>query len=92
MAFAKTIDPLDALGPDYQGTRRVERWTATAAASDIGPQTITPRFLQRIVDFQIDSYGGSPPASAAVIGNNLILYLPGTTSATSYRVKLYSRY
>ena len=41
MAFVSTIDPLDALAPDYQGSRRVERWTATATAADIGPQTIS---------------------------------------------------
>jgi len=92
MAFVPTIDPLDALGPDYQGTRRVERWTATALASDSGPQTIVPRFLQRIDEFNIEAFGGTVPSSCAVIGNNLILYLPGSTSATTYRVKLYSRY
>ncbi len=95
MTFVPTIDPQDKLAPDYAGTRRVERWTATAAASDIGPQTITARHLQKIDDFIIDAFGGTVPSSAAVVpagGNKLLLYLPGTTSATTYRIKLFSRY
>lgn len=92
MTFVPTIDPQSALAPDYQGTRRVERWTATAAASDSAVGTIQPRYLQGIDDFSVESFGGSPPSSCAVVNNQLLIYFPGTTTATTYRIKLYSRY
>lgn len=92
MAFVATIDPQSALAPDYAGTKRIERWSAVALVSDVGPATITARHLQIIDDYDVQSFGGSPPSSVAIRGNQLILYLPGTTTALTYRVKLESRY
>lgn len=92
MTFVPTINPQDALAPDYLGTRRVERWTATAAASDAGIGTITPKYLQSIGDFDVEYFGGTAPNSGAVVNGKLLIYLPGTTTPTSFRIKLFSRY
>ena len=92
MTFVPTISPDSALQPDYAGSRKIERWTATAAAADIGPATVTARHLLQITDFDVESFGGTPPLSCAIRGNQLLIYLPGTASALTYRIRLESRY
>lgn len=90
--FVATIGTNSAVAPDYAGTRRIERWTATAAAGDIGPATLQARYLQSIEEYDVQSFGGTPPLSCLVVGSTLLLYLPGTTTATTYRIELKSRY
>jgi len=92
MAFASSISPDSALQPDYAGSRKIERWTATALAADIGTGTIQARHLTTITDFIVQSFGGSPPSSCWVVGSKLIMKLPGTTTATTYQIRLESRY
>lgn len=92
MTFAAT---LQSLLPEYEGNRKVERWSATAGASDSGVVTITPRFLTKIDSdgVEIDAFGGSNPSSFAVLGGTILaIYLPGATTATSYQIKLSSRF
>ncbi len=92
MAFELTIDPQSALAPDYAGDMKIERWTATAGASDSGPATIQARHLLTITDFDLDVFGGSGPSSYQLSSSQLILTLPGTDTATLYRIRLLSRY
>lgn len=92
MAFVATIDPDDASAPDYAGTRKIERWTATALTSDSGPATITARNLSQVDDFQVQHFGGSPPANYSVSGRDLVLTLPGGGwTATKYKIRLEGR-
>ena len=92
MVFIATIDPKSALAPDYAGTRRTERWTCTAAAADAGTGTIAARHLVQIDDFECDFYNGTGPTTYQIVGSTLILTLPGSTTATLYRINLWSRY
>lgn len=89
--FIPTIDPTDALAPDYAGSRKIERWTATAVAADAGPGTITARHLTRVDDFELETFNGTGPTTYQMTGNQLILQLPGSTTATLYRIKLFGR-
>jgi hypothetical protein len=89
------VATLQSLIPEYEGNRKVERWHATADASDSGPATIMPRFLRQVDPdgVEIDAFGGSNPSSFAVIdGTQVTIYLPGTTTATSYQIKLSTKF
>jgi len=91
MAFTPTL--VDTLAPDYAGTKKIERWTATALATDSGPGTITARYITKIDDFDVESYNGSAPTTYQISGNKLILQLsPGVRTATLYRIRLEGRY
>lgn len=92
MAFVATIDPDDDSAPDFAGTRKIERWTATALTSDSGAATITAKHLREVSDFHVDHFGGSPPANYSISGRDLVLTLPGGGwTATKYRIRLESR-
>lgn len=92
MTFVPTISAESALGPQYEGANKVETWDATAAASDSGPQTIQSRHLTKVTDYAVQFFNGTGPSSVLMTGASLLLYLPGTTSATRYHVKLMGRF
>lgn len=90
--FVATLSPESALQPQYEGANKVERWNATAAASDSGPATIQARYLTKVTDFEVEVFNGTGPSSYEMSGNSLVLTLPGTTTATLYRIALKGRY
>lgn len=92
MAFVATLTPESALQPQYEGANKVEHWDATAGAADTGPVTVTARYLTKVTDFELEFYGGTGPLSTLMTANMLLLYLPGTTTATTYRITLKGRY
>ncbi len=55
--------------------------------------TVTAKYLQRIDSFDVDAFGGSAPSSCWVVGNQLLMKLPGSgQSALTYVIGLQSRY
>lgn len=90
MPFSATL--VDTLGPDCAGTKKIERWTGAALASDTGFGTITARYITKIDDFDVEAYNGSAPTGYSISGNKLILTLLGPRTATSYRIRLEGRY
>jgi hypothetical protein len=96
MAFVATISQDSALQVDNIGSRRIERWTATALTNDAGTGTITPKYLQKIDFWSVDSFGGSAPTSVFVIAGNpqqLVLKLPGSgQTALQYEIEIHSRF
>jgi hypothetical protein len=73
---------------EYGTNGKNERYTFTSLNSDTAI-SITCRWIQKITDFTIDTFGGSTPTSASFTGNVLSVVLPGgTSSPLTGRIKI----
>ena len=90
MAFSATLE--SSLLPKYAGQEKYEVWSATALAADSGVATITARYLNKVTDFDVEVFNGSNLSSYLMTGNQLVVTLPGTTTPTLMRFRLYGRF